>query len=251
MRFEGKVAIITGAAGGIGGATAARLASEGATVVVNDVDDDRIAARIDSLQGLSGTAVAGRADVTSENEVNDLVARVVAEHGGVDILVNNAGGGLPGMAWRTVAESTLDEWNSFLALNLTGPFLCSRAVLPSMIARGRGHIVSVSSISATNGQLSGSGYSSAKAGLHGLTASLAKEVAGKGINVNGIIVGNAPFPNRDPARQEQLDTWVHIGRVGAHTEFAATIAFLCSEDSAYISGAMIPVDGGFHRFNLL
>src|SRR5438552_19142132 len=91
MRFEGKVAIITGAAGGIGGATAARLASEGATVVINDVVDDRIAARIDSLQGLSGTAVAGRADLTSENEVNDLVARVVAEHGGVDILGNHAG----------------------------------------------------------------------------------------------------------------------------------------------------------------
>src|SRR5207249_7609562 len=98
-----------------------------------------------------------------------------------------AGGGLPGMAWRTVVESTLDEWNSFLALNLTGPFLCSRAVIPSMIARGRGHIVSVSSISATNGQVSGSGYAAAKAGLTGLTASLAKEVARKGINVNGII----------------------------------------------------------------
>src|SRR5438270_5398477 len=209
MRFEGKVAIITGAAGGIGGATAARLASEGATVVVNDVDDDRIAARIQALDGLPGKAVPGRADVTSEDEVNGLVEDIVAQHGGVDILVNNAGGGLPGMAWRTVAESTLDEWNSFLALNLTGPFLCSRAVIPSMIARGRGHIVSVSSISATNGQLSGSGYASAKAGLHGLTATLAKEVAGKGINVNGIIVGNAPFPNRDPARQEQLDTWVH------------------------------------------
>ena len=180
-----------------------------------------------------------------------LVERIVAEHGGVDILVNNAGGSLPGMAWRTVAESTLEEWNSFLALNLTGPFLCSRAVIPSMVARGRGHIVSVSSISATNGQLSGSGYAAAKAGLTGLTASLAKEVGGKGVNVNGIIVGNAPFPNRDPARQAQLDTWVHVGRVGRHDEFAAAIAFLCSEDSSYISGAMIPVDGGFHRFNLL
>src|SRR5439155_3131234 len=138
MRFEGKVAIITGAAGGIGGATAARLASEGATVVINDVDEGRIAVRIQSLEGLPGKAVPGRADVTSEDEVNGLVERIVAEQGGVDILVNNAGGGLPGMRWSTVAESTLEEWNSFLALNLTGPFLCSRAVIPSMVARGRG-----------------------------------------------------------------------------------------------------------------
>ena len=251
MRFDNKVAIITGGAGGIGRATAQRFASEGATVVINDVDDQRITETIAALGGLPGRAVAGRADVTSEAEVGALVDAVVSDHGGVDILINNAGGMLPGSRWSTVAECSLDDWNSFLALNLTGPFLISRAVLPSMLARGRGHIVSVSSISAVNGQLAGSAYAAAKAGLTGLTASLAKEVAAKGINVNGIIIGNAPFPNRDPERQALLDSWVHVGRVGQRSEFAAVIAFLCSEDASYLSGAMVPVDGGFHRFNLL
>jgi NAD(P)-dependent dehydrogenase (short-subunit alcohol dehydrogenase family) len=251
MRFENKVAIITGGAGGIGRATAARFASEGATVVINDVDEARIADALAFLDGLPGRAVSGRADVTSEREVSALVDAVVRDHGGVDILINNAGGMLPGARWSTVAECSLDDWNSFLALNLTGPFIISRAVLPSMLARGRGHIVSVSSISAVNGQVAGSAYAAAKAGLTGLTASLAKEVAAKGINVNGIIVGNAPFPNRAPDRQALLDSWVHVGRVGKHSEFAAVIAFLCSEDASYLSGAMVPVDGGFHRFNLL
>jgi gluconate 5-dehydrogenase/3-oxoacyl-[acyl-carrier protein] reductase len=251
MRFENKVAIVTGGAGGIGRATAQRFASEGATVVINDVDDERIADAIASLSGLPGQAVAGRADVTSEDEVGALVDSVVRDHGGIDILINNAGGMLPGAKWSTVAECSLADWNSFLALNLTGPFLMARAVLPSMLARGRGHIVSVSSISAVNGQIAGSAYAAAKAGLTGLTASLAKEVAAKGINVNGIIIGNAPFPNRDPERQALLDSWVHVGRVGQRSEFAAVIAFLCSEDGSYLSGTMVPVDGGFHRFNLL
>jgi NAD(P)-dependent dehydrogenase (short-subunit alcohol dehydrogenase family) len=251
MRFSGKVAVITGAGGGIGGGTAHRLASEGATVVVNDVDVARIDRTIASLDGLAGQGVPGKADITSEQEVEALVARVVADHGGVDILVNNAGGMLPGSSWSTVEQCSLADWNSFLALNLTGAFLMSRAVLPSMLAKGRGHIVSVSSISATNGQIAGSAYAAAKAGLHALTASLAKEVGPRGVNVNGIIVGNAPFPGRDPDRQALLDSWVHLGRVGAHAEFAAAIAFLCSQDASYLSGAMIPVDGGFHRFNLL
>ncbi len=158
---------------------------------------------------------------------------------------------LPGSAWSTVEQCSLADWNSFLALNLTGAFLLSRAVLPSMLARGRGHIVSVSSISGVYGQVAGSAYAAAKAGLTGLTASLAKEVATRGINVNGIVVGNAPFPGRDPARQDLLDSWVHVRRVGRHAEFAAAIAFLCSEDASYLSGVMMPVDGGFHRFTML
>ena len=176
MRFGTKVAIITGGAGGIGSATAHRLASEGAVVVINDVNDERIDATVRALEGLPGRGVPGRADITSEEQVTALIERVIRDEGGVDILVNNAGGMMPGAAWSTVEQSTLADWNSFLALNLTGAFLMSRAVIPSMLERGRGHIVSVSSISGTNGQVAGSGYAAAKAGLTGLTASLAKEV---------------------------------------------------------------------------
>jgi NAD(P)-dependent dehydrogenase (short-subunit alcohol dehydrogenase family) len=243
-RFAGKVALVTGAARGIGRATVTRLHAEGATVVVNDVNGPGIDEVVDAL---GERAVAGWADITDEAAVAALVERV----GPVDILVNNAGGALPGAAWATVADSTLEDWNGFLALNLTSAFLCSRAVLPGMLAKGRGHIVSVGSISGTYGQRSGVGYAAGKAGLEALVASIAKDFAHRGISSNGIVVGNAPFPTRPAERQAELDSYVHLGRVGRHDEFAAAIAFLCSEESSYLSGAMVPVDGGFHRSNLL
>lgn len=250
-RFAGKVAVVTGAGRGVGRATAVRLASEGATVVVNDVNADGIRETRALIEDAGGAAVAGPADVTSAAEVGALMSTVVANQGGVDILVNNAGGGLPGARWVSVAETSDEDWAGFLALNLTSAFLCSRAALPSMLARGRGHIVCVGSISGTNGQVNGAGYASAKAGLSALVASIAKEYGRSGISSNGIVIGNAPFPGRPRERQEQLNSYVHLGRVGAYEEFASVIAFLCSEDSSYLSGAMVPVDGGFHRSNLL
>lgn len=250
-RFAGKVAVVTGAGRGIGRATALRLAGEGATVVVNDVNPQAVAQTVADLADLAGTAVPGQADVTSVDQVTELIDRVVAAHGGVDILVNNAGGALPGASWSSVGESTLADWDGFLALNLTSAFICTRAVLPTMLRRGRGHIVGVGSISGTNGQVAGAAYAAAKAGLGALVASVAKEYGARGISSNGIVVGNAPFPHRSPERQAHLDRSVHLGRVGGYEEFAAAIAFLCAEDSSYLSGAMIPVDGGFHRSNLL
>jgi NAD(P)-dependent dehydrogenase (short-subunit alcohol dehydrogenase family) len=250
-RFQGRVALVTGAGRGIGRATALRLASEGATVVVNDVNADGIAETIALMESPPGTAVAGQADITSAEQVDDLVARTVADHGRVDVLVNNAGGALPGASWSTVAECSDADWEGFLSLNLTSAFLCARAVLPSMLEQGRGHIVGVGSISGTNGQVSGAAYAAAKAGLSALVASIAKEYGAQGISSNGIVVGNAPFPTRTEDRQAHLDRYVHLGRVGSYDEFAAAITFLASPDASYLSGAMVPVDGGFHRFHLL
>jgi NAD(P)-dependent dehydrogenase (short-subunit alcohol dehydrogenase family) len=246
-----RVAIVTGAARGIGRATAIRLAADGHRVVVNDVNAEGIADTVAAIEAAGGTARPGPADITSEAAVAELVAGTVRAWGGVDILVNNAGGALPGSAWASVVESTLDDWNAFLSLNLTSAFLCSRAVLPSMLERGRGHIVCVGSISGTNGQRVGAAYAAAKAALPALVASIAKELGPRGISCNGIIVGNAPFPTRSAQRQAELDSYVHLGRGGRYEEFAAAIAFLCGEDSSYLSGAMVPVDGGFHRSNLL
>jgi NAD(P)-dependent dehydrogenase (short-subunit alcohol dehydrogenase family) len=249
--FAGRIALVTGAGRGIGRATAIRLAAQGAKVIVNDINAEAVARTIRDIADAGGTAVAGVADITSESAVRELVATAIAEHGSVDILVNNAGGGMPGAGWRTVVDSTLADWDSFLRLNLTSAFLCSRAVLASMLALGRGHIVCVGSISGTNGQRGGAGYAAAKAGLSALVASIAKECAPVGVTCNGIIVGNAPFPGRPAQRQAELDSYVHLGRVGRYEEFAAAIAFLCSPDAAYLSGTMVPVDGGFHRSNLL
>jgi len=249
VRFSGRVALVTGAGRGIGLAVATRLASEGATVVVNDVDATLVSSS--ALRAL-GTGVSGvGADVCSEDAVSSMVASVVAAHGRLDILVANAGGARPGSGWHTVAETPLAEWQDFLALNLTATFLCARAVIPTMMAQGSGRIVAVSSISGTSGQRAGAGYAAGKAGLTGLVASLAKELAPHGIGVNGVVLGNAPHPTRTPERQALLDGWVHLGRVGRHDEFAAAIAFLCSDDASYLSGSMVPVDGGFHRFTML
>ena len=154
---------------------------------------------------------------------------------------------MPSSTWARVADMTRREWDDFLALNLTSAFLLSRAVIPAMVERGAGHIVAVSSISGLHGQRSGAAYSAAKAGLHGLVASLAKELGPHGINVNGVVIGNAPHPSRSDERQRELDTLVHLGRGGAHDEFAAAIAFLCSDDASYLSGAMLETDGGFGR----
>lgn len=250
-RLAGRVALVTGAGRGIGQAVATRLAAEGATVVVNDVNPAGIEQTVGAITGAGGTAVHGPADVTSEAAVTGMVDAVVRRYGCVDILVNNAGGALPGASWDSVERTATADWEGFLALNLTSAFLCARAVLPAMLAKGRGHIVSVGSISGTNGQRGGAGYAAAKAGLSALVASIAKETADRGVSCNGIIVGNAPFPGRPQRRQEELDSYVHLSRVGRHDEFAAAVAFLCSEESSYLSGAMIPVDGGFHRFNLL
>jgi len=249
--FQGKVALVTGGGGGIGSATAAHLAANGAVVVVNDVDQARIDAVVGLIHQAGGQAAAGKADITDEAAVAGLVGRIVDEHGAVDILVNNAGGAMPGAQWAAVESTSLADWESFIRLNLTAAFLCSRAVIPGMVAKGRGHIVSVGSISGTNGQRGGAGYAAAKAGLGALVASLAKEVGAQGVSVNGIVVGNAPFPTRSAERQGELDRAVHLARGGRTDEFAAAIAFLCSEDSSYMSGAMIPVDGGFHRSVLL
>lgn len=250
-RFTGKVALVTGSGRGIGRATALRLAGEGATVVVNDVDSGRVAATVAAIRDGGGEAVPGTADITSPEEVEALVREATAARGAVDILVNNAGGALPGARWSAVADTTLEDWEGFLRLNLTSAFLCARAVLPGMLSRGRGHIVAVGSISGTNGQVNGAAYAAAKAGLTALVASIAKEYGRRGVSSNGIIVGNAPFPGRTETRQKELDRAVHLARVGQYEEFASAIAFLCSQDASYLSGAMIPVDGGFHRSNFL
>ena len=166
------------------------------------------------------------------------------------MVVGGSGSSSTAPQWASVLDTPAAQFEAFLRMNLVSAYLCCQAVLPSMLERGRGRIVMVSSIVAETGQRNGAGYAVGKAGLHALAASLAKEVGGAGIGVNGVVISNAPHPVRSEERQAVLDAATHLGRVGAYEEFAAAIAFLAGPDSSYLSGAMIPVDGGTHRNTL-
>ncbi len=260
--LAGRVALVTGAGQGIGRATAHRLADDGATVAVNDLDADRAANVVAELEAAGHPALAAPADVTDEAAVTAMVELVAGRLGPVDVLVNNAGGAPSGTTWGSAGDSAaaaqwasvLDtpaaQFEAFLRLNLVSAYLCAQACLPGMLALGGGRIVCVSSIVAETGQRNGAGYAVGKAGLHALVASLAKEVGGAGIGVNGVVISNAPHPVRTAERQVVLDEATHLGRVGSYEEFAAAIAFLAGPDSSYLSGAMVPVDGGTHRNTL-
>lgn len=259
-----KVAFISGAAHGIGRATAERLGADGCAIAVNDVDADRAATAVDELTAQGIRAVPAVADVTSEAAVGEAVERVATELGPITILVNNAGGtpatvdfadrsstGAAGPPqWASVLDTPVGDFEAFLRMNLTSAYICSRAVLPGMLAAGWGRIVCVSSIVALTGQRNGAGYAVGKAGLHAFVASLSKEVGPSGIGVNGIVVCNAPHPVRTPDRQAVLDEATHLGRGGRYDEFAAAIAFLAGPDSSYVAGTMVPVDAGTHLTTL-
>jgi len=245
---QGRVALVTGAGAGIGRATALRLAADGAAVVVNDTREELAAETVREIEASGGRALTAPADVTRPAEVDALVGRATAELGPVDILVNNVGGAPPGVEWREARHTSVADFYAFVVLNLGSAFICAHAVLDGMVERGFGKIVCVNSISAVFGQRAGVGYAAGKAGLSGLVGSIAKEVAPHGVNVNAVLIGNAPHPSRTPARQELLDSWSHIGRVGRYEEFAAAIAFLASDDASYLSGSTLVVDGGTLRF---
>jgi len=213
---NGHVALVTGSGGGIGRATARRLAADGAAVVVNDVNADAAVETVATIAADGGRAVAIPGDITDPETVDAIVAQAADELGPVDILVNNVGGAPAGIAWREFRATSIDEFDAFVRLNLGSAFLCTRAVINGMIERRWGKVVCVNSISAVYGQRAGVGYAAAKAGLSGFVHSVAKEVAPFGVNVNAVLFGNAPHPSRTAERQAVLDSWSHFGRVGSY-----------------------------------
>jgi 3-oxoacyl-[acyl-carrier protein] reductase len=239
MRFEGKTALVTGGARGIGAATAARLASEGAAVVVADFDDAEAPA--------GGLAV--RCDVTSRDDVEAAVKAAIAHGGSLDILVTCAGI----IRDNLLFKMTDDEWSAVIDTHLKGTFLAARAAQRQMVEQKSGKIVVISSTSAL-GNRGQTNYSTAKAGLQGMTKTLAIELGPFGINVNCVAPGFiVTAMTRQTAERmgvsfndftDAVAAQTPLRRVGEPEDVAGTIAFLCSEDASYVSGQVIYVAGG-------
>ena len=241
-RLDGKVAIITGGARGMGGATSRLFAAEGAKVVIADVLDKEGAALAEELKG---SAIFQHHDVTDEANWSSVVAKAIATFGKVDILVNNAGI----LLFKTLLDTSKADYERVLGVNLMGAFLGIKAVAPHMIERGSGSIVNVSSVDGMKGANSLGAYSSSKWGLRGLTRVAAMEFGHKGVRVNSIHPGGIDTAMGNPYSENRTEvnkryTMVPLQRVGDPIEAARTSLFLASDDSSYLCGAEIAVDGG-------
>jgi NAD(P)-dependent dehydrogenase (short-subunit alcohol dehydrogenase family) len=234
MRFTDKVVLVTGAASGIGAATAEKFAAEGAQVVGLDIAGD-------------GVQVV-KCDVTSPESVRQAVETAVQEHGGIDVVVNAAGV----MKFNRLVDVTLDDWNRHIAVNLTGPFLISQAAMPSLLARG-GNIVTVASNAGIEGQPYNAAYCASKGGVVLLMKALAVEMSKSGVRVNCICPGGVNTPliagaaasipaDADPVLMARLNSL--IPRWIAPPEIAELIAFIASDAAASMTGAAIMIDGG-------
>lgn len=242
MRLKDKVALITGAAGGIGEATARRFAAEGARVAVNDANAAGAEKVAREIQAAGDQALAVAGDVTRKADVEEMVRRVIAACGRVDILVNNAGINRDAMA----AKMTEEQWDQVLGVNLKGTFLCAQAVLPGMRERAWGRVINTSSIGAL-GNVGQSNYAASKAGVIGLTKTLALEYAKYGVTVNCVAPGAtmtamvAGIPDHIKAK---IIEKIPMGRIAGPEEIANAHCFLASEEASFITGQVLFVDGG-------
>ena len=234
-------AIVTGAASGIGFAVAKRMLASGARVALWDTSQEGLDAAVKSL----GSAARGfKVDITDEAQVAQAAAATIRELGTVDALVNSAGISGPN---ATTWEYPVETWLRVLQVNLTGTFLCCRAVVPHMLERGYGRIVNIASIAGKEGNPNAPAYSASKAGVIGLTKSLGKELATKGITVNTITPAAVRTPIFDQITQAHIDfmlSKIPMGRFGTVDEIAALVAWLCTEECSFTTGAVFDLSGG-------
>jgi 3-oxoacyl-[acyl-carrier protein] reductase len=243
FNLTGKVALVTGASQGIGRATALALLGAGARVALCARNAEKLAAIEAEVTAVGAEALAVPMDVADAEQVKAGFKRVIERFGRLDILVNNAAITRDGLAVRM----KLDDWDAVLRTNLTGAHLCSQQTLAVMMRQRSGRIINVASVVAETGNAGQSNYVAAKAGLIGLTRALAVEVASRNITVNAVAPGFIVSPMTDPlsdtVKQALLER-IPLGRMGTDAEIAAAIVFLASDEAAYITGAVLDVNGG-------
>jgi 3-oxoacyl-[acyl-carrier protein] reductase len=243
-RLSGRIAVVTGASRGIGRAIARQLAADGATVI-GLARGDHAATVVDEIRSAGGTAEAVSADVTDEAAIESVVAGVLARHSRLDILVNNAGIARDQLALRMKRE----DWDAVIATNLTAAFVCAQAVLKPMIRQRAGRIVNVTSVVGQAGNAGQANYAASKAGLIGLTKSLALEVASRQVTVNAVAPGliDTDMTRALPQRAgEEWSSRIPLGRLGSPEDVAAAVGFLVSDEAAYITGHVLAVNGGMY-----
>ncbi len=245
-RFRNKVAIVTGGASGIARATSYILASEGAKVVIVDINLEGANKVADEIKASGGETLALKVDITSLEEANQLARTVLDKYGQIDILANIAGGAIPGKI-GPFCESVKEVWDRIFGLNLYGTLNCCRAVVNHMIERRSGKIVNVASVAGMIGQANTADYAAAKGGIIAFTKSLAKEVARYGINVNCVspaITGTERVLNMSEEFLQNQIKLIHLGRFGKPEEIANVIVFLASDEASFVTGANYVADGG-------
>ena len=241
-----RVALVTGGIGGLGTEICRQLAQAGCQVVAVDLAarSERVAAFLAELVGFDDAIAFEPADVSDFDSCQQLVARIEQQHGRVDILVNAAGITRDG----SLRKMTPQQWHELMRVNLDGVFNLCRNVVEGMTARGFGRIVNISSVNGQTGQFGQTNYSAAKAGVHGFSMALARETARKGVTVNTVSPGYCDTPMVAAVSAEiraQIIADIPVGRLGSPADIARTVAFLAADDAGYITGANLPVNGGY------
>jgi len=245
MPLTGKIAVVTGAAQGIGQAIATTLAQEGADVVVADLNANRCEETVTRVKQLGRKALAVSVNVGDWDQVKSMIDRVQQEWERIDILVNNAGITRDGLLLRMKEE----DWQAVLQVNLTGTFYCVKAVLPTMSRQRNGRIVNIASIVGAIGNIGQANYAASKAAVIGLTKTVAREYASRNITVNAVAPGfidTAMTQDLSADTKEALLSQIPLKRLGQASDIADAVSFLCSDKAGYITGHVMHVNGGMH-----
>jgi 3-oxoacyl-[acyl-carrier protein] reductase len=245
LELKGKVALVTGAAQGIGKAIALLLAQKGADIVVSDINLERAEETAREIEAIDRKAMAIRVDVADFNEVERMVGAILERFGQIDILVNNAGIARD----KLILRMTEEDWDAVLNVNLKGTFNCTKAVIRHMSKQRRGKIVNIASVVGEMGNVGQANYSASKAGVIGFTKTIAREFAQRGINVNAIAPGYIETPMTEvlPEKtKEELRRMIPMERLGRPEDVAEAVLFLVGETSNYITGQVLNVNGGIY-----